>query len=137
MEIPLRLEDLEPRLRRRLIARSALLGLLLVGLIVVVYYFVPWDGDSFRDIVVRLAVCILTVILVTVVSIQYVLRAEYPVLRVFEVLAGVIALTISSFASAYAYLSFDDPAAFSEALSLLSMRSMLNFDEYARRLGVA
>lgn len=26
---------------------------------------------------------------------------------------------------------------FSEALALLSMRSMLNFDEYARRLGVA
>ena len=117
LERPLRLEDLEPRHRRRLIARSVLLSSLLVGLIIVVYYFVPWDGDSFRDIAVRLAVCIVTVIAVTVVSVQYVLRAEFPVLRVFEVLAGVIALTIASFASAYAYLSFDDPAAFSEALS--------------------
>ena len=111
------LEDLPPKLRRRLIAKTALVCTALVALIVMLYYLVPWDSSEFGEIAVRLGISLVVVVVGTVISIQYVLRARYPMLRVFEVLAVVVALVLASFASAYAYLSHVDSDAFSEVLT--------------------
>jgi len=111
------LEDLPPTLRRRLIAKTALVCIALVALIVVLYYLVPWDSSEIGEIAVRLGISLVVVVVGTVISIQYVLRARYPMLRVFEVLAVVVALALASFASAYAYLSHVNGDAFSEVLT--------------------
>lgn len=111
------LEDLPPPLRRRLIAKTALVCTALVAMVVVLYYLVPWDSTDLDEIVVRLGISLGVVVVGTVISIQYILRADYPMLRVFEVLAVVVALALASFASAYAYLSHVDSDAFSEVLS--------------------
>ena len=114
---PRGLEDLPPQLRRRLIAKTALVCTALVALVVALYYFVPWDSSELVEIVVRLGISLVIVVVGTVVSIQFVLKAQYPMLRVFEVLAVVIAVVLASFASAYAFLSHIDDGAFTEMLS--------------------
>lgn len=112
-----RLEDLEPRLRRRLIVKTVGVCTVLVALVIVLYYLVPWDSTDLDEIATRLVISLGIVVVGTVISVQYILRADYPMLRVFEVLAVVVALVIGSFASAYAYLSHADAEAFSEVLS--------------------
>ncbi len=114
---PQRLEDLEPPVRRRLIAKTALVALALVALVLVVYFSVPWDGDQLGDIVGRLVISLGAVVVGVVVSVQFVLRAEYPMLRAYEVLGAVIAIAIAAFASAYAYLSHLDADSFTETLT--------------------
>lgn len=114
---PRGLEDLPPHLRRRLIAKTAVVSTALVALIVALYYLVPWDSNEFVEIAVRLMISLVVVVVGTVVAFQYILRARYPMLRVFEVLAVVVALVLASFASVYAYLSHVDADSFSEVLS--------------------
>ena len=114
---PRGLEDLPPKRRRREIAKTASVSTALVALIVVLYYLVPWDSDEFVQIAVWLGISLVVAVVATVISVQSVLHAPYPMLRVFEVLAVVVALVLVSFASAYAYLSHIDDDAFSEVLT--------------------
>jgi voltage-gated potassium channel len=113
---PGRLDALDTGLRRWLIARSVVVSVSLVALMVIVYYLLPWEGGSRRSIAVRVLAGLVLLVVATVVSVQYVLRSDYPLLRAFEALGFVVGLAVVSFASVYVVISSRDVTAFSEPL---------------------
>lgn len=115
--VPQRLDELPPRVRRRLVARAVAGSALLTTAMLIVYYSLPWDGGPTDAVVWRIIVTVAALVVVTAVAIRLVMRARYPMVRLFEVLVGLAALAVTLFASTYAYLSHTDPAAFSEPLT--------------------
>jgi voltage-gated potassium channel len=113
---PKGLDQLEPTERRRAILHSVLVSVGSTVGIVVVYFVVPGSGQRGSTLFLRIAIAVALLIVVSILSVRHVLRAELPVLRAVETLATVVTLAIVAFASAYLLLSSHDAAAFSEPL---------------------
>ena len=97
--------------------RSVVRAALTTTGLVVVYYLMPiserWSGSALA----RLVIGLLVFIALVGWQLRAVLRAEYPVLRMFEALAVAIPLYLLVFASACLLAARNDPASFSELLS--------------------
>jgi hypothetical protein len=115
--IPTRLDELDVATRRRLIARAVAVSVLIVAGLVTTFYLFPWEGGSEDRIAIRIVVVIISLVIVTTLSIKYVLTSRYPVLTVFQALSAVIGFALVSFATVYLLMSLDSEAAFSEPLS--------------------
>lgn len=109
-------DQLDPRTRRLLVARSVGVGVAVVVLVVTAYYLIPWTGADGGTVAFRLALGLLLLLAAVVVSFRLVVGAHYPMLRAVELLGLVVSLAVVTFASAYVVMSGYDPAAFSEPL---------------------
>lgn len=113
---PLRLDVVESGRRRWLIARTFGVSVGALAVMLAVFYLAPWDGSAVGSVTLRIALALSIVVIVTVLAVQSLGRAEYPLLRLVEALAIVVGLMVISFASAYVLLSEGDAAAFTEPL---------------------
>ncbi|MCB2177484.1 MAG: potassium channel family protein [Actinomycetales bacterium] len=117
---PTRIGDLEPRLRRRALARSAV-WVVLSWLVLFGVYFaapdrVPKDGAT----VVATALGTLVFLAFLGWQVRRILRAELPQLRAAEAVGVLTAVFVVLFASIYWVMSAVDPAQFTEPLDRVS-----------------
>ena len=91
--------------------------MLIVAGLVTAFYLIPWEGSSEGRIGARIVIVIISLVVVTTLSIQYVVRSQYPVLTLFQALAAVVGFALVAFASVYLMMSLDHERAFSEPLS--------------------
>jgi voltage-gated potassium channel len=114
---PSRLDALDVSTRRRLVARAVIVSVLIVAGLVATFYLIPWEGTSEGRIGARIFIVVVSLVAVTTLSIQSVIRSQYPVLTVFQALAAVVGFALVAFASVYLLMSLDEAQAFSEPLS--------------------
>lgn len=110
--------ELPTRQRWRLIAQGLLRALSIAVVLVAVYYYVlPLDHRSEAVTVWVLAIGIALLVAMIVWQVTAIARSAYPGIRALEAVAATIPFFLLLFASAYVFLSRDDPATFSEPLS--------------------
>ena len=114
---PRRLDDLEPRERRRAIAAVAARAAATAGILIVAYYLTPGWGYSGWAALVKLLGSFVVFTFIVVWLARRVTLAELPELRAAEVLALIVPLFLYLFATLYLSLSHDRAAAFSEPLN--------------------
>lgn len=110
------LDELEAPVRRRLIARSALVSSAIVTTVLAAYFIVPWDPDGTWSVAARVLLSVGIPVAGTIIATTHLRRAEYPVLRAVELLIAIASSAIVMFASVHLVLSSHDAAAFSEPL---------------------
>jgi voltage-gated potassium channel len=110
------LDELDVSVRRRLIARSAVVSLTVVTAVVGAYLVSPWDTEGTSSVAVRVVISVAILVAGTLIATTHVLRAEYPVLRAVQSLVAIVTFAIVTFASIHLLLSTNDAAAFSEPL---------------------
>lgn len=115
--MPARLDQLDVATRRRLIGRAVAVSVLILAGFLTTFYLFPWEGGSVGTVLTRIIIVIVTLVVVTTLSIQYVVRSRYPVLTVFQALTAVVGFAIVAFASVYFLMSIDHEGAFNEPLS--------------------
>jgi len=90
-----------------------------IGLVVALtlaYYLAPWDGGRPWTVAVRIVFAMVVIVAAVGLGVRYIDRGKYPMLRMFETLAGIVSFTVVAFASIYVMMSNADPMAFSEPL---------------------
>ena len=113
---PLRLADLDPAQRRRALAQSgAIIILVLVGLLGA-YYLLPFDHLSGQRSVLRLSAVVALVVAVFVWQIRRISVAKFPELRAAEALGIVIAVFLVGFSIVYLSMSHENAHTFTQSL---------------------
>jgi len=117
---PTSFDDLPPRQRRRLVARSALRIGATTVLLIVLYAVIPVAGHKGFGAVLGLALGLLVFAAVMARLIRSIIRAEHPELRAAEALAVAVPVLIIVFAFTYLSVSEANPATFSQPLDRIS-----------------
>jgi voltage-gated potassium channel len=110
------LEQLDPRLRRRLIGYSALRTSAIIAALLGLYAVLPVAGRSDAPAIVELLVGLCAFVALLSIEVRVILRSDYPWLRAAEALALALAVLIIVFAFTYLSLSRSNQASFSEQL---------------------
>jgi hypothetical protein len=92
---------------------------LVIGLLLAAYALAPWDRGTDLSALAQLAVWLVVIVAAVIWQIRAVMRSSHPWLRAVEGAAIGVALLLVPFAAAYAQLSQDDPATFTQPLSRL------------------
>jgi voltage-gated potassium channel len=117
---PTSFDDLHPRLRRRLVVRSALrIGMTTVALLVV-YAVTPVAGHTGIRALLELVLGLLVFGALLAWLVRSIIRADHPELRAAEALAVAVPVLIIVFAFTYLSVSEGHPASFSQPLDRVS-----------------
>lgn len=112
---------LDPRAHRRLIALTAVRSVAVATVIVVVYSLLPATRDvGSAGTVLRLAAGLAVIAAALGWQVRAITRAEHPVLRSTEAVAGLIPLHLAVFAHVHLSISRTHPTAFTEVLDHIS-----------------
>lgn len=113
---PRRLADLDPRERRRAIARTALVIVAVWTLLLVGYYLLPLDVASGSTAALRLILAVAVFVAVIVLQGRRIVRANLPQLRAVRALGTLIPLFFVLFSAVYLSLSAASTSHFNEPL---------------------
>ncbi len=114
---PIKLTDLERSAQRREIVRMVIRVAATFVALFLVYYMLPARSRTGGVALLGLAVSILLFALIVVWLVRRIMRADFPGLRVIEVLALIIPLFLFLFATTYLAMSRGSIVSFSEPLS--------------------
>ena len=141
---PTPLDQLEPRARRALLARSVLRILLTTVVLLVVYVVVPFDNLHRAGTLIYFVAGGAAFVAVVVWQLRCVVEADYPHLRAVEAVGASVPLMVIVFATVYLSMSQINHAAFSERLDhpgslyfTITVLSTVGFGDIVPRTGVA
>ena len=110
------LKELDQKQRRSEIIGTIVDSVLACGVLLAVYYLVPFDNLRREQALLRLVIGIVAFAVVLAWQLRRVTRAEYPVLRAVHALAVTIPFFLVVFAAVYLSLAHGSEANFSEPL---------------------
>ena len=114
---PTRLDELEPRRRRRLFLHSSLVIAGAWVSLIVLYYVLPFDAPTAESAVVRIVLGGLTFVVVMAWLVRRIVHSEHPQMRAIEALGVIIPLFVVVCAGSYLFLAHTKGAGFSVALT--------------------
>jgi hypothetical protein len=109
-------QNLQRAQRRRLVLVTVVRTVAVTVFGIGAYYLVPFTGADVVSIVVRSVLAGACVIVIVLVQVRAVARAEYPQLRAIESLVFASLVVVVAFAAAYLGMSTQDAGAFNEEL---------------------
>jgi voltage-gated potassium channel len=102
---------------RRTLLWTLIRTVLIGSLLLVAYYLWPFDPTSTPEAVIKLLSYLLALMVLAVLAVRSVMRANYPGLRAVTVLSAIIPLYIVLFAAGYYALAAGQPQSFSQPLT--------------------
>ena len=108
------ISEMEPRQRRRLLARALLRALLTTTVLVALYYLLPIDDDWRLSSALRMVVGFALFVAVLIWQIRKVLTSKQPGIRAIEALAVTVPLFLLLFAATYFLMSLHGSGSFSQ-----------------------
>jgi cell division protein FtsW (lipid II flippase) len=106
--------NLPPRERRRYLIATLLRAVISTGLVLAVYFVLPFDNFAQSAFWLTLALSLLVVALLVVVEVRAVLRAQRPGGRAVQAIAIALPAFVTVFAIAYFMLSHSAPSNFND-----------------------
>ena len=109
--------ELPPSMRRRLVTRTVLRGLLFATVLVVLYYVLPLDRPLTADTAALLLAGLLVFAGILVWQVRKIGRSGYPGAQAVEALGLIVPLYLVLFASTYFVMERASAAAFTQPLT--------------------
>ena len=114
---PQRLNELEPRRRRRLILHSVLVIIFAWVSLIGLYYLVPFDAPTVESAAVRILLGGAAFVIVMVWLVRRIIYSEHPQMRAIEAIGVIIPLFVVVCAGSYLFLGHIHGSGFSEPLN--------------------
>jgi hypothetical protein len=115
-ELLKRLDQLDPRERRRTVRNSVVRSIFIAAALFAIYFIVPVQSDDGGRLVARVILGVLAFVILIAYQVRRIIHAPFPGLRAVEAVAIALPLLLVMFAGTYASLSYGKHSTFSQPL---------------------